>query len=333
MAIHLGRRKFISALGGATIAWPLAARAQQQRDRVRRIGVLIPFREDAETQVLVVAFRQRFQELGWTEGRNIQLDYRYTDGNPERTRSASAELIALAPDAILADANPAVASLMQVTQTIPIVFTRVSDPVGSGFVSNLAHPGGNITGFHSFEPAIAAKWLDVLKQLAPSVRRVAVLHDPGIAANMAFLRTVEAASGTFGVTVTAAGVHSAEEIERTLIEFAKEPDGGLIVAPAPPTFGNRQMIADMAAQLHLPAVYSYRFFVTSGGLASYSIDARDMWRAAASYIDRILRGEKPGDLPVQLPTKYYLVINLKAAKALGLTVPLSLQASADEVIE
>jgi putative ABC transport system substrate-binding protein len=326
------RRDFIAILGGAAAIRPLAARAQQQRDRVRRIGVLIPFREDAETQVLVAAFRQRFQELGWTEGRNVQLDYRYTDGNPERTRSASAELVALVPDAILAYANPAVASLMQVTHTIPIVFTQASDPVGSGFVSNLAHPGGNITGFHSFEPAIAAKWLDVLKQLAPSVRRVAVLHDPGIAANMAFLRTAEAASGTFGVIVTAAGVHSAEEIERTLIEFAKEP-GGLIVAPAPPTFGNRQMIVDMAVRLHLPAVYSYRFFVTSGGLASYSIDGRDLWRAAASYIDRILRGEKPGDLPVQLPTKYYLVINLQAAKALGFQIPEKLLVNADEVIE
>jgi putative tryptophan/tyrosine transport system substrate-binding protein len=326
------RREFVTLLG-STAAWPLAARAQQQRDRVRRVGVLIPFREDAETQVLVAAFRQRFQELGWTEGRNVQLDYRYTDGNPERTRSASAELVALAPDAILAYANPAVASLMQVTHTIPIVFTQASDPVGSGFVSNLAHPGGNITGFHSFEPAIAAKWLDVLKQLAPSVRRVAVLHDPGIAANMAFLRTAEAASGTFGVIVTAAGVHSAEEIERTLIEFAKEPDGGLIVAPAPPTFGNRQMIVDMTVRLHLPAVYSYRFFVTSGGLASYSIDGRDLWRAAASYIDRILRGEKPGDLPVQLPTKYYLVINLQAAKALGFQIPEKLLVNADEVIE
>ena len=209
------RRDFIKVITGSAVVWPLAARAQQPRGNVRRIGVLIPFREDAETLALVDAFKQRFQELGWTEGRNVQLDYRYTDGNPERTRTASAELVALAPDAILADANPAVASLMQVTHTIPIVFTRTSDPVGSGFVSNLAHPGGNITGFHSFEPAIAAKWLDVLKQLAPSVRRVAVLHDPGIAANMAFLRTAEAASGTFGVIVTAAGVHSAEEIERT----------------------------------------------------------------------------------------------------------------------
>jgi putative tryptophan/tyrosine transport system substrate-binding protein len=325
------RRDFISLIGGAA-AWPLDGRAQQ-RDRIRRIGVLIPFTEDAETQALVVAFRQRFQELGWTEGRNVQLDYRYTEGNPERTRIASAELVAFGPDAILAYANPAVSSLMQVTHTIPIVFTQASDPVGSGFVSNLARPGGNITGFHSFEPAIAAKWLDVLKQLAPSVRRVAVLHDPGIAANTAFLRTTESAWGTFGVTVTAAGVHSAEEIQRTLMEFAKDPDGGLIVAPAPPTFGNRQMIADMAAKLHLPAVYSYRFFVTSGGLASYSIDGRDLWRAAASYLDRILRGEKPGDLPVQLPTKYYLVINLKPAKALGLQIPEKLLVNADEVIE
>jgi putative ABC transport system substrate-binding protein len=326
------RRDFIG-LASCVAVTPPPAHAQQSRDKIRRIGVLIPFRDDAETQILVAAFRQRFQELGWTEGRNVQLDYRYTDGNPERTRSASAELVALAPDAILAYANPAVASLMQVTHTIPIVFTQASDPVGSGFVSNLAHPGGNITGFHSFEPAIAAKWLDVLKQLATSVRRVAVLHDPGIAANTAFVRTAEAAAGTFGVTVTAAGVHNAEEIERTLIEFAKEPDGGLIVAPAPPTFGNRQMIADIAVRLHLPAVYSYRFFVTSGGLASYSIDGRDLWRAAASYIDRILRGEKPSDLPVQLPTKYYLVINLKAAKALGFQIPEKLLVNADEVIE
>ena len=207
------RREFIKGIGGLSAAWPLAARAQQPRGNVRRIGVLNSFREDAETLALVDAFKQRFQELGWIEGRNVQLDYRYADGNSERTRSASAELVALAPDAILADANPAVSSLMQVTHTIPIVFTRTSDPVGSGFVSNLAHPGGNITGFHSFEPAIATKWLDLLKQLAPSVRRVAVLHDPGIAANMAFVRTAEAVSGTFGVMVVAAGVHSAEEIE------------------------------------------------------------------------------------------------------------------------
>jgi putative ABC transport system substrate-binding protein len=327
------RREFIAALGGAA-AWPLAARGQQNSDRIRRVGVLIPFSEtDAETQVLVAAFKQRFQDLGWTDGRNVRFDYRYTDGNPERTRSAGAELVGLAPDVILAYANPAVSSLIQVTRTIPIVFAQASDPVGSGFVSNLAHPGGNITGFHSFEPAIGGKWLEILKQVAPSVRRAAVVHHPNIAANTAFVRAAEAASTTFGVTVTAAGVLSAADIERALTEFALTPDGGLIVAPAPPTFDNRQLIVDMAARLRLPAVYSYRFFVTSGGLLAYGIDGRDMWRAAASYIDRILRGEKPGELPVQLPTKYALVINLNTAKALGIEVPSSLLARADEVIE
>jgi putative ABC transport system substrate-binding protein len=326
------RRDFITLIGTAA-AWPLAARAQQSRDRVRRIGVLIPFREDAVTEVLVAAFRQRFQELGWTEGRNVQFDYRYTGGNPERTSSASAELVALAPDAILADANPAVASLMQVTHTIPIVFTRVSDPVGSGFVSNLAHPGGNITGFHSFEPAIAGKWLEVLKELAPGVRRAAVVHHPDIAANVAFVRAAEAASSTFGVTITSAAVRNAKDVEETITKFAQEPNGGLVVAPAPPTFDNRELVVALAARFRLPAVYSYRFFVTSGGLASYGYDAKDIWRAAAVYVDRILRGEKPGDLPVQLPARYQLVINLKTAKALGLTVPQTLQASADEVIE
>ena len=214
------RRDFIKVITGSAVVWPLAARAQQPRGNVRRIGVLISFREDAETLALVDAFKQRFQELGWTEGRNVQLDYRYAAGNPERTRSASAELVALAPDAILADANPAVASLMQVTHTIPIVFTRTSDPVGSGFVSNLAHPGGNITGFHSFEPAIAGKWLEVLKELAPGVRRAAVVHHPDIAANVAFVRAAEAASSTFGVTITSAAVRNAKDIEETITKFA-----------------------------------------------------------------------------------------------------------------
>jgi putative ABC transport system substrate-binding protein len=328
------RREFITLLGAAAaVAWPRAAGAQQ-RDRIRRIGVLIPFSEtDPETQALISAFRQRFQELGWTDGRNVRFDYRYTDGNPERTRAAGADLVGLTPDAILGYANPAVSSLMQVTRTIPIVFVMASDPVGSGFVSNLARPGGNITGFHSFEPAIGGKWLEVLKQVAPGVRRVAVVHHPNIAANVAFLRAAEAASSTFGVTVTAAGVRDAADIERMLTEFAQEPDGGLIVAPAPPTFDKRELIVALAARLRLPAVYSYRFFVTSGGLVSYSIEGKDLWRAAASYMDRILRGEKPGELPVQLPTKYYLVINLKTAKTLGLTVPPTMLATADEVIE
>jgi putative tryptophan/tyrosine transport system substrate-binding protein len=326
------RRTFIAALSGAA-AWPLVTRAQQL-NRMRRIGVLIPFSEtDAETQALVAAFKRRFQELGWIDGRNVRFDYRYTDGNPERTRSAAVELVGLGPDVILAYANPAVSSLVQVTRTIPIVFTQASDPVGSGFVSNLARPGGNITGFHSFEPSIGGKWLEILKQVAPSVRRAAILHHPNIAANTAFVRAAEAASSTVGVTVTAAGVFNAADIARALTEFAQTPDGGLIVAPAPPTFDNRQLIVDMAERLRLPAVYSYRFFVTSGGLLAYGIDGKDLWRAAASYIDRILRGEPPGELPVQLPTKYYLAINMNAAKALGLTVPPSLLARADEVIE
>jgi putative tryptophan/tyrosine transport system substrate-binding protein len=327
------RREFIKLIAGVMAARPLSARAQQP-NRVRRIGVLIPFSEtDAETQALVAAFKQRFQELGWIEGRNVRLDYRYTDGNPERTRSAAVELVGLGPDVILAYANPAVSSLVQVTQTIPIVFTQASDPVGSGFVSNLARPGGNVTGFHSFEPSIGGKWLEILKQVAPSIRRAAILHHPNIAANTAFVRAAEAASSTLGVSVTPAGVFNAPDIVRTLTEFAQTSDGGLIVAPAPPTFDNRQLIVDMAGRMRLPAVYSYRFFVTSGGLLSYGIDGKDIWRAAASYIDRILRGEAPGELPVQLPTKYYLTINMNAARMLGLDVPPSLLALADEVIE
>jgi putative ABC transport system substrate-binding protein len=332
MAIQIRRRELLAALGGAA-AWPVVARAQQP-ERMRRIGVLIPFSAtDAETQVLIAAFKQRFQELGWVDGRNVRFDYRYTDGNLERTRGAAGELVQFAPDAILAYANPAVSSLMQVTRTSPIVFTQASDPVGSGFVSNLSRPGGNITGFHSFERSIGAKWLEILTQVAPSVRRVAVVHHPNITANMAFVHAAEAASSTFGVTVSAAGVLSAPDIERTLTQFALTPDGGLIVAPAPPTFGNRQLIVDMAARLRLPAVYSYRFFVTSGGLLAYGIDGKDLWRAAASYIDRILRGEKPGELPVQLPTKYFLAINMNAANALGLKIPDKLLFTADEVIE
>ena len=219
--------------------------------------MLISFSQtDPETQALIAAFKQRFKELGWTEGGNVQIDYRFTDGNPERTRLASAELVGLTPDVILADANPAVSLLMQVTKSIPIVFTRTSDPVGSGFVSNLAHPGGNVTGFHSFEPAIAGKWLEVLKELAPGVRRAAVVHHPDIAANVAFVRAAEAASSTFGVTITSAAVRNAKDIEETITKFAQEPNGGLVVAPAPPTFNNRELVVALAA----------RFFSSAGRL-------------------------------------------------------------------
>jgi putative ABC transport system substrate-binding protein len=331
------RREFVTLLGGAaaasSLSWPLSARAQQS-DRVRRIGVLMGFAEsDAVWQAYLAAFRQRLQDLGWAVGRNLRIDYRFAGENTERTRSAAEELVAIAPDLIFASTNPVVSALMQKTRTIPIVFTWVSDSVGSGFVASLAHPGGNITGFHNFEPAMGGKWLELLKQIAPGVRRAAVVHVPEITANVAFLRVVEAASSSLGMTATAAGVRDDADIERVLTEFAREPNGGLIVTPSPLTATKREVIIALAARLGLPAIYSFGFFATSGGLLSYGIDQLELVRGAASYVDRILRGANPGDLPVQLPTKFQLVVNLKTAHALGLDVPLHLQQLADEVIE
>ena len=328
------RREFITLIGGAAVAWPISARAQRN-ERVRHIGVLSPFSEnDPETKSKLAAFKERFEHLGWTEGRNVQIEYRFADGNPERTRAAAAELVALAPDVILAYANPAVSALKPITSTTPIVFTQVSDPVGSGFVTDLAHPGGNITGFHSFEPAIGGKWLEVLKQIAPSVRRVAVVHDPRIAANVSFFRAAESASSSLGVTVTPAGVTNAADIEREITAFAQGgPDGGLVVAPAPSTFDRRDLIIALAERWRLPAIYSYRFNVKSGGLVSYGYEGTEQFQQAATYVDRILRGEKPGTLPLQLPSKYQLVVNLKAAKAIGLSIPAAFLLRADEVIE
>jgi len=301
---------------------------------VRRIGVLMGFAENDEVwQAYLAAFRQHLQDLGWTDGRNVRIDYRFTGENTERIRIAAGELVALAPDVIFVSTNPSVSALMQTTRTIPIVFTFVSDSVGSGFVASLARPGGNITGFHNFEPAIGGKWLEVLKEIAPGVRRAAVVHVPDIAANVAFLHVVEAASTSLGMTVTAAGVRDAADIERVLTAFAREPNGGLIVAPSPITATRRELLIALAARLGLPAIYSFRFFTTSGGLVSYGIDQMELVRGAASYVDRILRGANPGGLPVQLPTKYQLVINLKTAKALGLTIPESFLLRADEVIE
>ena len=326
------RREFITLLGGAAI-WPLAARAQQ-RDRIRQIGVLSPFSGNyPETNTRLAAFKERLEQLGWTEGRNIRIEYRFSDGNIERTRSAAAELVALAPDVIVAYANPAVSALKPITSTIPIVFTQVSDPVGSGFVTNLSNPGGNITGFHSFEPAIGGKWLEVLKQIAPSVRRVAVVHDPRIAANVSFFRAAEFASSSLGVTVTSAGVTNAADIEREIPAFAQEPNGGLVVAPAPSTFDRRDLIIALAERWRLPAIYSYRFNVKSGGLISYGYEGIEQFQQAATYVDRILRGTNPSGLPLQLPSKYQLVINLKAAKAIGLSIPAAFLLRADEVIE
>jgi putative tryptophan/tyrosine transport system substrate-binding protein len=327
------RRKFLGVLGGVAAAWPLVASAQQP-DRVRRIGVLMGFSENDEVwQAYLTAFKQRLQDLGWTDGRNVRFDIRFTGESTERTRIAAAELVALAPDVIFVTTNPVVSALTQATRTIPIVFTWVSDSVGSGYVASLAHPGGNVTGFHNFEPAMGGKWLGVLKQIAPRVRRAAVVHVPEIAANVAFIRVAEAASTSLGMTVTAAGVRDAADIERVLMEFAQEPNGGLIVTPSPLTATKRDLIIAVAARLGLPAIYSFRFYVASGGLVSYGIDQLETVREVASYVDRILRGANPGELPVQLPTKFQLVVNLKTAKTLGLTIPESFLLFADEVIE
>jgi putative ABC transport system substrate-binding protein len=327
------RREFITLLGGATVTWPLTARAQQP-DRVRRIGVIMGFAEDDEVwQAYLATFRQRLQDFGWSEGRNIRFDYRFTGESTEHMRTAATEVVAMAPDVIFVSTNPVVSALLQVTHTIPIVFTWVSDSVGSGYVASLAHPGRNITGFHNYEPALGAKWMGILKEIAPAVRRVAFVHVPEITANVAFMRVGEASSTALGMTVSGAGVRNAADIERVLTDFAQEPNGGLIVTPSPLTATRRSVIIELAARLRLPAIYPFRFYAASGGLISYGIDQTELVREAASYVDRILRGATPADLPVQLPTKYQLVLNIKTANALGLTVPNSIQLLADEMIE
>ena len=325
------RRQFISFVG-ATAAWPAVSYAQRN-DRVRRVGVIMGFSaDDAVWQAYLANFRRALQDLGWTEGRNLRFDYRFTGESEERMRSMAEEIVALAPDVILVATNSVVSATLKATRSIPIVFTWVSDPVRSGFVTNLAHPGGNITGFHNFEPAIGGKWLDFLRQIAPGLRRVAVVHVPEIVPNVAFLRVIEAAAPALGMTVTAAEVRNAADIERVLQAFGQEP-GGLIVTPSALTGTRRDLIIGLAARLRLPAIYSFGFYATSGGLISYGINQLELVRSAASYVDRILRGTSPGELPVQLPLKYELVINLKTAAALGLAVPNSLQLLADGVIE
>ena len=326
------RRYFITLIGGAAAAWPLAARAQPER--VRRIGVIMGFSaEDEVWQAYLATFRGRLEELGWTVGRNLKIDYRFVGDSPERTRIAAEELVGLGPDVIFVSTNPVVTAVLRATHTIPLVFTWVSDSVGSGYVASVAHPGGNITGFHNYEPALGGKWLEVLKEVAPSVRRVGVVHVPEIAANVAFIKVAQAASASLGVTVTALGVRDAADINRVLSDFAREPNGGLIVTPSPLTATRRDVIIATAARLKLPSIYTFRFYAASGGLVSYGIDQLETVREAASYVDRILRGANPGDLPVQLPTKYQLVVNFKTAKALGLALPESFLQRADEVIE
>jgi putative ABC transport system substrate-binding protein len=327
------RREFLGLAGSTAVTWPVDALAQQ-RDRPRHIGVLMGFAETDEVwQTYLRVFRDRLRDFGWMEGQNLKIDYRFTEESAARTRVAAAELVASAPDVLFVSTNPAVSALLRETRAIPIVFTWVSDSVGSGYVSSLAHPSGNVTGFHNFEPAVGGKWLGVLKQVAPQVRRVGVVHVPEITANVAFIRAADSISESLGVTVTGLGVRDAADIERVLTDFARESNGGLIVTPSPLTATKRDVIIATAARVKLPAVYSFRFYVASGGLLSYGIDQLDTVREAASYVDRILRGVSPADLPVQLPTKFSLVVNLKTAKGLGLAIPESFLLFADEVIE
>lgn len=329
------RRQFITLAGAATVVSSFSAHAQQQPVQVRRIGVLLPFdnENDGPVRQLWPAFKQRLGELGWAEGRNIKFDVRFTTQNNDRIRAGAAELVASAPRMIFVWSNPGLAAVKEATQTIPVVFALVGDPVGSGLVTSLAHPGGNITGFQNFEPTAAGKWLELLKEIAPGLRRVGLVHNQNIPANVDFLRVAQAVSGSAGVTVAATELHSAADIERVLTEFAQEPNSGLIVAPNPLNSRNNEAIIELAARLHLPAIFPFRLDAEKGGLVSYAFDIVEQQRGAATYVDRILKGEKPADLPVQAPTKYQLVINLKTAKALGLDVPLQLQQRADDIIE
>jgi putative ABC transport system substrate-binding protein len=325
------RRTFITLLGGAT-AWPVFARAQQP-DRMRQIGVLMPLAaDDPEAQARITAFQRELQQLGWTIGRNVRIDIRFVHGADIRKHAA--ELVVLAPDVILANGAAAVEPLLQATRTVPIVFALVPDPVGAGFVVSLAQPGGNATGFIMFEFSMSGKWVELLKQIAPNVTRVAVLRDSALSVGIAQFSVIQSVASSIGVEVSPVNlVRDAGEVERAVATFARASNGGLIVTTSPLTVTHRDLIVRLAAQHKLPAVYFNRLFVTDGGLISYGPDFADQFRRAAGYVDRILKGERPADMPVQAPTKYELIVNLKAANAIGLTVPASVLARADEVIE
>jgi putative ABC transport system substrate-binding protein len=326
------RRDFIKVVGGVAVTWPAAARAQQG-ERKRRIGVLIGVADDVEGQARLAAFRKGMLDSGWSEGHDLQMDVRFTAGNADQARIYAAELIKSAPDVILANTSTVVAALKERTTTIPIVFAQVVDPVNSGFVDSLAHPGGNITGFVSLDFGIGAKWLEILKQIAPRVTRVGVLRDATIPGGTGIMGAIQAATSSFKVELKALDVRDAVTIERGLSTFAREPNGGLIVPSSPAASIHHELIVRLAARFRIPAIYPYRFFVKSGGLLSYGIDNLDLWQKAASYVDRILKGANPAELPVQEPSKFELVINLKTAKTIGITVPDKLLATADEVIE
>jgi len=327
------RRAFITLLGGAAAAWPLAARAQQ-RERMRRIGVLMSLAaDDPEMKARLAAFLQGLQHLGWTDGRNLRIDIRSTAGDAERIRRHAAELVALAPDVILASGGQVVGGLLQATRTVPVVFTQTPDPVGAGFVASLAQPGGNATGFTQFEYGVSAKWLELLKEIAPRVTRTAVLRDPTIPEGIGQFAIIQAVAPSLGVELRPIDVRNGPEIEQAVTVFARGANSGLVVPASGLANVHRELIITLAARLRLPAVYPSPVYAAAGGLIAYGPDSIEPHRRAASYVDRILRGEKPADLPVQAPTKYELVINLKTAKTLGLDVPPTLLARADEVIE
>jgi putative tryptophan/tyrosine transport system substrate-binding protein len=328
------RRDLIKVVACSAIPWPLVARAQQP-DRMRRLAVLISgiMEADAEAQARVAALRLGLLEHGWIEGRNLEIDYRWGGANPSQTRDYATELAALNPDVIFAAPSSALAEVQRVTRSIPVVFAQVSDPVGAGFVDSLAHPGGNITGFALYEFAVGAKWLELLKQIAPSANRAAVIYDPATPSATGFLPLIEAAGRRLGVDVFVHSVHDRSEIEAVINTLAAEPNGGLIPLPSELIAVKRELIISLANRSRLPTIFAYRYYAEDGGLASYGVDNHDLYRRAATYVDRILKGEKPNDLPVQEATKFQLVINLKTAKVLGLNVPQLLLTTADEVIE
>jgi putative tryptophan/tyrosine transport system substrate-binding protein len=326
------RREFITGLG-AGAAWPLIARAQQ-RGTVRRIGVLVPSADnDSDLQARLAGLRQRLATLGWSEDRNLHIDVRFAAGRPDQFEPLARELVALKPDLIIAMSPPVVSVVQREARAIPIVFVDVSDAIGPGFIANLARPGGNVTGLLSYETTIVGKWLQMLKEIAPNLARVAVMSNPTTSSFDYFLGAAEAHAPSLGIELVSSRVDTAAGIERTIESFARSPNGGLLLPPDTTTIVHRDLIIALAARHRLPAVYPFRFFVAAGGLMSYSVDWLDEFRQAATYVDRILRGERPADLPVQAPVKYETVLNLKTAKALGLTVPDLLLVRADEVIE
>ena len=325
------RREFLGVLGGAA-AWPVAAQAQQG-ERVRRVSALTGIGDEASARDRFEAFRQALAKLGWTEGRNVRIDYRWGEGRADNLRRHAVELAALAPDVALITGGATMGAMLQATRTVPIVFVIVPDPVGSGFVDSLSRPGGNATGFTQFEYSLSAKWLELLKEVAPTVTRAAILWDPSIAAGIGQFAVIQSVAPSLGMEVFPINVRDAAEIERAVAAFARSGNSGMVVTVSALTVFHRKLITTLAARHRLPAVYSARDFALSDGLISYAADFVDQYRGAASYVDRVLKGEKPSDLPVQAPTKYELAINLKTAKALGLDVPHALLARADEVIE